>query len=210
MKILDISWPISSGITGYKNKGVAEAEFLKTFEKDNVRESMIRLKSHTGTHVDAPSHFMQDGATIDKTDLHSLVGSARVIDMTNIVDCITKEDLVAVADQIVPGDIVLFKTANSDNYPLDPFDTDFVYLEASGAQYLAGKKVKAVGIDYLGIEHSQPDHPTHIVLMRQEIPIIEGLRLGLVTPGEYFFCCLPLLTVGLEAAPARAILIQGM
>ena len=83
-----------------------------------------------------------------------------------------------------------------------------MYLEASGAAYLAEKKVKAVGIDYLGIEHSQPGHPTHENLLNADIVVIEGLRLHHVQPGSYFFVCLPLNMIGTEAAPARAILME--
>jgi len=90
----------------------------------------------------------------------------------------------------------------------DKFNPYFVYLEASGAVYLTEKKIKAVGIDYLGIEHSQPGHPTHEILMNADISIIEGLRLEHVKPDSYFFVGLPLYIIGLEAAPARAILIS--
>ncbi len=83
-----------------------------------------------------------------------------------------------------------------------------MYLEASGAKYLTEKKIKAVGIDYLGIEHSQPGHPTHETLMNGDVIVIEGLRLGHVQKGNYFFVCLPLNMIGLEAAPARAILMS--
>jgi arylformamidase len=73
---------------------------------------------------------------------------------------------------------------------------------------LAEKKIKAVGIDYLGIERNQPNHETHTVLMSNEITIIEGLRLDHVPEGQFFLWCVPLAVIGLEAAPARALLIQ--
>ena len=95
---------------------------------------------------------------------------------------------------------------NSDNKKLDFY---FVYLEFTGEEYLK-KKVKAVGIDYLGIERSQSGHPTHLTLMRADIGIIEGLRLRHVKEGAYFFVCLPLNTIGIEAAPARAVVISGV
>jgi arylformamidase len=72
----------------------------------------------------------------------------------------------------------------------------------------AEKKVKAIGIDYLGIERNQPDHATHTILMKHNIAIIEGLRLADAVAGDYFFICLPLNVIGLEAAPARAVLLR--
>ena len=92
--------------------------------------------------------------------------------------------------------------------PTAAFTYDFVYLEKSGAKYLAGKKVKTVGIDYVGIERDQPNHETHRFLLGNDIPIIEGLRLGKVKEGEYTLLCLPLAYKGMEAAPARAVLIK--
>lgn len=109
---------------------------------------------------------------------------------------------------IAEDDIVLFRTINSARPATEKFDPHFVYLEASGAEYLVEKKVKAVGIDYLGLEHSQPGHLSHIALMHADIAIIEGLRLQHVEPGEYLFICLPINTIGIESAPARAVLVR--
>ncbi len=207
MKIIDISWAISSATTGYKDKDVVQFEEIKTFAKDGVRESIIHLSSHTGTHIDAPSHFLKDGKTIDQMDLNSLIGPCKVLDLTIVTDKITREHLEE--HDIGRGDIILLKTTNSATSSIGKFDPHFVYLELSGAQYLTEKKIKAVGIDYLGIERNQPGHLTHLELMNHDVTIIEGLRLKNVDPGEYFLYCLPLYTLGLEAAPARAILIEG-
>jgi arylformamidase len=111
---------------------------------------------------------------------------------------------------IYAGDIILLKTANSSLGATALFNPSFVYLEASGAHYLQEKKIKAVGIDYLGIERAQPAHETHLQLMEHGITIIEGLRLQHVKQGRYLVCCLPLNAVGIEAAPARAVLIEGI
>ena len=166
----------------------------------------MHLSSHTGTHVDAPAHFIKDGITIDQIQLDRLVGQAIVLDLMYVLDGITRDDLVD--KKIKKGDIVLFKTVNSLTPATGKFTPHFVYLEASGAQYLAEIGVKAVGIDYLGIERSQIDHLTHTTLMHADIVIIEGLRLEFIAPGEYMCVCLPLNIIGLEAAPARAILIE--
>lgn len=210
MNVIDISWPISKATTGYKDRNVVEFEEIKNFTRDGVRETNITLSSHTGTHVDAPSHFLRDGKTIDQMSLDRFVGPCKVLDMMLVKEHITRNRLMEHDEEIIEGDIVLLKTSNSDKSPTEKFSPHFVYLEVSGAQYLIEKKIKAVGIDYLGIEHSQTGHPTHENLMHAGVSIIEGLRLGHVKPNPYYLVCLPLYTIGLEAAPARAILLSEL
>jgi len=208
MKIIDISWPISKATTGYKDRSIVDIQEIKNFNRDGVRETALHVSSHTGTHVDAPSHFLKDGKTIDEMRIDRFIGDCVVLDMTTCAERITRDCLMTHDNDIVEGGIVLLRTTNSDLNPTDKFSPHFVYLEVSGAIYKKKKKIKAVGIDYLGIEHSQPGHPTHENLMHKDIVIIEGLRLGYVTPGKYLFICLPLNVIGGEAAPARAVLVQ--
>ena len=208
MKIFDISWPISKATTGYKDRYIVGVDEIKNFNRDGVRETTIHLSSHSGTHVDAPSHFLRDGKTIDEVSLDRLIGDCVVLDMTTCAERITRDCLLAHENDITQDSIILFRTTNSDLSPTDKFSPHFVYLEASGAAYLAEKKIKAVGIDYLGVEHSQPGHPTHENLLNANIALIEGLRLGHVPAGKYLFICLPLNVIGTEAAPARAVLIS--
>lgn len=206
MIIFDISWPLSPESTTYKNKKDVVFEWQRTFQDDNVRESRIMLGSHAGTHVDAPAHFLPDGEFIEEVGLEQLVGWCKVLDLIKVNDKITAADLSNYG--IDSGDIILLKTKNSMRSPVDDFTHDFVYLDASGAEYLAEIGVRAVGIDYLGIERAQPEHDTHKILFSYGIPIIEGLRLLHVEPDVYFLFCLPLRIEGLEAAPARAILVK--
>ncbi|HXW85861.1 MAG TPA: cyclase family protein, partial [Candidatus Bathyarchaeia archaeon] len=174
MKIFDISWPITTATTGYKDREIVTFNDIKTFGKDAVRESAIHLSSHTGTHVDAPSHFLKDGKTIDQISLDRLIGPALVLDMTHVQEKITRDDLYEFDDQIDEGVMVLLKTENSAKQATEKFSPHFVYLEFSGADYLKEKQIGAVGIDYLGIEHSQHGHPTHTTLMHGDVAIIEG------------------------------------
>lgn len=205
MKIIDISWPISENMTTYKNKKVVEFKPAKEFEKDNARETILTLNTHVGTHIDAPSHFLKDGKTIDQIALEKLCGPCRVLDLTNVQESISEKDLEKF--DILENEIILLKTKNSSKSPSEEFDPLFIYLKADGAKYLANKKIKAVGIDYLGIERNQPGHPTHKALLEAQIPIIEGLRLEQVSKDTYNLICLPISLDGLDAAPARAILI---
>ena len=139
------------------------------------------------------------------SSLDRIMGRAIVVDLMTVIDAISADDLSRY--EINEGDIVILRTANSALTVTDPFDGTFIYLDASGARYLAEKKIKAVAIDYLGIERGDPEHTTHTTLMKADIVIIEGVRLSHVPAGDYFMICLPLALVGLEAAPARAILM---
>jgi arylformamidase len=208
MKLYDISWPISPAMTAYKDKKTVQFDRVKNFENDAVRESIITLGSHSGTHVDAPSHFMQDGQTIEHMNLRMLIGDCIVLDLTAVEGGIGRDHLED-AD-IQAGDIILLKTKNSVFDATAPFNPNFIYLAESGAHYLVERNIRAVGIDYLGIERGQLAHETHVQLFNAGITILEGLRLADVPAGKYFLCCLPLKIQGLEAAPARAVLISQL
>lgn len=208
MKIIDISWPISEKMTAYKDVRSIKLNHTKNIEKDGVSEWLVSMSNHTGTHVDGPAHFLSDGKTVDNVDLSKLVGPCRVLDCTSFSERITANDLTSF--NIKAGEIILCKTTNSLKNVNDPFLYNFVYLDHSAAQYLVSRNIKAIGIDYLGIERNQPDHETHKAFMYLDIPIIEGLRLGQVTPRGYFLCCLPLSIGGVDSAPARAILIENI
>ena len=205
-KIIDISWPISPDMTAYKDRSVVAFTSTKTYESDHAREATVLLGTHSGTHVDAPAHFLEHGQSLDQINLNCLIGPCKVLDLTNIQEKITAHDLYTF--DITENDRILLKTKNSFLDSNARFDSLFVYLEKSGAEYLVSKNIKSIGIDYLGIERNQSDHATHSILLEKNIPIIEGLRLGQVEPGEYILCCLPLALHGLEAAPARVVLLK--
>ena len=206
-KIIDISWPISEDMTTYKDRKLVEFKKNKKFPEDQVCDSSLTINSHVGTHVDSPAHFVEGGKTIEAISLQSVVGPCRVLDFSFLPETIQAKDLEKC--DIYPGEIILLKTKNSSLSPEQKFEKSFVYLERSGAEFLVSKRVKAVGIDYLGVERDQPDHATHIVLFKNEIVVIEGLRLDRVVEGKYFLCCLPLFVQKLEAAPARAVLVAN-
>jgi arylformamidase len=207
MQIYDISMTISSEMMVYKNKAdkKPELKFVKEIPFDSINESSISMNLHTGTHIDAAYHMDKEGQTIEKMDLTKLITSCRVIDMTQVKDGITKDDLAE--HDIQPGSFLLFKTLNSYQ---EAFSFDFIYLTKCGAEFLAEKNIIGVGTDALGIERSQPDHETHKILMGKGIIIIEGLRLKEVPPGDYCLCALPLKINGADGAPARVALINNL
>lgn len=204
MKFIDISWPITIGLTEYKNRNTFKIEHFATYQTRGFEESTICMGSHTGTHIDAPRHFIKDGKTINQITLDQLNGPCQILDLTFVEEKITKQDLEKF--KLEPDKIILLKTKNSFLEATAPFNPNFVYLETSGAEYLASLQIKAIGIDYLGIERNQPDHATHLAFLSKDIPIIEGLRLKEAVNNKYNLLCLPIKLENLEAAPARAVL----
>jgi arylformamidase len=167
--------------------------------------SFVSMGVHTGTHMDAPRHFIEDAATIDQMPLDATMGPARVIPIQDRKS-IGRQELEL--HDVQPGERVLFKTANSDQaWKTDDFDEDFIFIDKSGAEYLAERGVRLVGVDYLSVGgYKQDAVATHVALLGAGIWVIEGLDLGAVEPGAYELLCLPLKMIGSDGSPARAIL----
>ena len=208
MRTYDITLTISSDLPTWPGDPRVELERVSKIEEgSNANVSRVDMGVHTGTHVDAPYHFLQDGITVDKLDLSLLVGRAYVLHLPD-VDLITASVLEAA--QIPPRTRrVLFKTRNSDYWSQDhtDFRTEFVGLSEDGADYLVRRGVKLVGIDYLSIAPYKQSRPTHEKLLSGGVVIVEGLDLGEVSQGRYTIYCLPLKLANSDGAPARAILI---
>jgi arylformamidase len=204
MKLYDISMAIREDMQVYKNKAEKRPELknIQNFQTAKNYETRISMDAHTGTHVDAPLHMIENGATIETLPLESLVGPARVLDLTQVEEGIGRADLEPL--DIRPGEWLLFKTRNSLT---EEFDFNFVYLKEDGARYLREIGIKGVGTDGLGIERAQPEYGTHRTLMGNGITVVEGLRLKEVPDGHYFMVIAPLKLEGIEAAPARALLL---
>jgi arylformamidase len=172
---------------------------------DAATVSKMTLGVHTGTHMDAPVHFIRWKRTIDQIPLDATIGRARVISIRD-EKSIKREELLE--HGISAGERILFKTANSEHaWDSDEFDEDFIFIAQDGARYLAECGVRSVGVDYLSVGGYREDGPeTHQALLEAGIWIIEGLNLKHVEPGEYELVCLPLKLVGSDGSPARAIL----
>lgn len=205
VKILyDISMEISPDMAVYKGEEEKKPVIIvqSNHNSDNTYVSRISCDLHTGTHIDAPLHMIAGGETMDYFGLDKLLSDCRVLDLIDVEDGISESDLKRY--DILPGEVILLKTKNSfENRVLD-----FVYLTEGGAQYLVEKGVKGVGIDSLGIERSQKGHPTHKKLLSRGIFIIEGLVLKDVSSAEYILLLVPIKIAGVEAAPARAFLLE--
>lgn len=172
-----------------------------------VNVTFCRMVAHTGTHMDAPHHFLAHGRGIDSFPLEIGIGRARVIDMPN-VDVVTRKHLEGKG--IAKGERVLIKTRNSqaDWTTLD-FQENYVAIDSSAAQFLVDSGVVLVGVDYLSVGTYQGDNAeTHKTLLGNEVWILEGLALRDIPEGIYDFICLPLRIAGCDGSPARAVLRQ--
>ena len=174
---------------------------------DNANVSQISMSCHTGTHVDAPHHFMNNGKTVENLSLDLLVGRAYVLylpEVSQITASVLKH-----ADIPPRTRRLLFKTRNSDLWQdgHDEFEQDFVALSVDAAEWLVNRNVRLVGIDYLSIALYNLGIPVHTILLDAGMVIIEGLDLSRVSPGRYTLHCLPLKLGGADGAPARCVLV---
>ena len=202
---IDVSVTLKTGMVSWPGDPQARFTHDKDMERgDPCTVSLLEMGAHTGTHMDAPAHFVRGGIGIDNMPLGAAIGSARVIPIRDRKS-IKPDELVR--HRIRRGERVLFKTHNSDHaWDTDSFVEDFVYLSATAAQYLAERQVRLVGVDYLSVGGFRADGvETHQALLKAGIWIIEGLNLKRVRPGRVQLVCLPLKIVGGDGAPARAL-----
>jgi arylformamidase len=204
VEIIDISVPIRPAMIVYEGDPDVHLErVLSIADGASANVSRLDFGIHTGTHVDAPVHFIEGAAGAEALSLDVLVGDAYVVDATGI-ECVLDE--AALKELALPdgAERLLFKTQNSRLWELEEFSHDFVRLSGAGARYVLGRGVRLVGIDYLSIG----DEEAHVELLRAGVVPLEGLDLRGVEPGEYRLVCLPLRLVGSDGAPARAVLIR--
>ncbi|HKW46202.1 MAG TPA: cyclase family protein [Gemmatimonadaceae bacterium] len=206
---IDASVTLDSATTPvYEGDPGMRFEFTRDMRKgDFVTGSSYTLGAHSGTHIDAPMHFIRDGASIDQVSIERLIGPARVIDIPDSVQAIDARELARHNWHGVPR--IVFRTRSSRHGWLSQpkFHRDFAYIAPDAAQLLADAGVQLVGIDYLSAEQFGAKAPrTHQILLGKGIPIVEGLSLGDVSAGDYDLVVLPIKVGGHEAAPARAVL----
>jgi len=206
MKIYDISVTLSNSLPTWPGDPEIKIEKALDLAKgDPATVSRISMGSHTGTHLDAPGHFLRGGKTIDQIPPEVFLGKARVYELS-VSRRIDAEDLKRLSWEGVER--VLFKTRNSvECWNDEIFHEDFVHLCEDAAQYLVERGLKLVGIDYLSVEaFGSTSFPVHHTLLRNEVLPLEGLNLSQVEPGEYELICLPIKIKEGDGAPVRAIL----
>jgi len=210
MKFHDVSLAISDELPVWPgNPGVSMKQTSSILAGDNANVTQIQMGVHTGTHIDAPSHFEIDGKTIDQLPIELLIGACRVVEIPDSCNYIGPAEL---AKTDLRGVIrILFKTKNSKlwKYNKKIFQKNFIYLSKEGANFLIEHGIKLVGIDYLSVENfGSLDHATHHLLLRNQVVIIEGLNLSGIFEGEYDLIALPIKLKGADGAPARVILME--
>ena len=211
MRVIDISLTITPEMPVWpEDKPVDMHRVSKIEEGDIANVTYLAASAHTGTHVDAPYHFLPDGNTVEDLPLDALVGPVQVVQVTSNIEVITAEVLEQLKIEPVV-ERVLFKTSNSEIWkdPKAPFTKHFVALDESGARFLAERKMKLVGIDYLSISIFKEIQAPHEILLSSGMVILEGLNLREVNAGKYTLFCLPLKLKGADGAPARAVLVEG-
>lgn len=208
MHTYDITLPISTDLPVWPGDPDFELRRIESIAAGgNTNTSQIVMSAHMGTHVDAPDHFLGNGRTVEALPLNILSGRVYVLYLPD-VDLITA-DVLAKAEIPPRTRRLLFKTRNSEIWARGErkFRTDFVALSPDGAEYLVDRGFKLVGVDYLSVAPYKQSRPTHEILLRAGVVIVEGLDLSAVSPGRYTLQCLPLKLVGADGAPARVILI---
>jgi arylformamidase len=206
--IFDISVPIHPEMAVWAGDPAVVVERVKSMADgahDNV--SRIDLGVHTGTHVDAPLHFLADGVGVERVSLDALIGPALVVDATHLERHL---DANAMATLAIPDGIerVLLKTSNSELWASGRFETGFLGVTEDGARWLVERGVRLVGIDYLSIAPYGQSVPTHRALLGAGVAILEGTDLRGIEPSEYELICAPIRLVDADGAPARALLVR--
>ena len=201
MELIDVTVPIRPGMVTYPGDPLVQTELHSSIGRgDLVNLTRLDFGVHSGTHVDAPAHFLDGESGVEALPLDALVGPAAVVDARSVTDVLDRDALGRLELPDVPR--LLFRTGNSELWEQDVFAEEFVQLDGSGAEVLVERGVRLVGIDYLSIG----DEEAHRVLLGAGIVPVEGLDLRAAEPGPYEVLCLPLKLEGADGAPARVLL----
>jgi arylformamidase len=206
MEWIDVSVPLRDGMVHWPGDTPFERKMnMEISNGDLVNLSQVMGSAHTGTHMDAPLHFIPNARSIDTMPLSATIGPARVIGIED-AEAIKVSELAK--HNIASGQRILFRTVNSGRlWKTDLFHEDYVYINPESAEYLAAIGIQTVGVDYLSVGGFYTGNAeTHRALLGAGIWVIEGLNLEHVEPGSYEMVCLPLKLVGADGAPARAAL----
>jgi arylformamidase len=200
MKIHDVTVPLANGGPGYPGDPAVEVVPVARLS-EGAPYNLMRLSfgTHAGTHVDAPSHLIPGGATVDQLALSILVGKARVVDLSGS-ERVEREQLEALD---LHDDLrLLLRTRRARGA-----DDAGAHLSADAAAYLAQAGLKLVGIDSLSVDRpGAREFPAHLALLSAGVIVVEDLDLSQVEAGEYDMTCLPLRIEGADGAPARVVL----
>jgi len=206
-RYIDITLGLGPNLPTWPGHPPFELESLRSIASGaSSNVSRLSMSVHGGTHVDAPRHFFEDGAGADSLRLESMLGRAYVVYLPK-VDRVTSAELERAR---IPSRTrrLLIRTRNSDFWTVGeaPFHENFVGLDASAAQWIVAHHMQLVGVDYLSVAPWKEGRPTHEILLRADVTVVEGLNLQHVKAGRYRVLCLPLRILGSDGAPARVVL----
>ncbi|MBB4077546.1 arylformamidase [Lewinella aquimaris] len=208
----DVTYPIFEGMTGWPGQPETSYDTLSCIHcGDTARVSMLHFSSHTGTHMDAPSHFLAEGIDMARVPIEIGLGPMRIAE----IDCkaaVTPEDLLAYEGRtrpLEPGERLILRTPNSDKgfWPHKPFDEDYHGIGPAAAKLIVERRLLLIGVDYLSVGPFHEGNPqTHRALMGGNVWIIEGVDLRKITEGDYDMICLPLKLAGSDGSPIRILI----
>ena len=209
MKIIDISVPIDDKTPLWPGNVGPKIKSLSNIENGSVyNETSIEVNVHTGTHIDAPLHFIKNGQSIDRMNLSIFIGSVFIVYLPDVRE-ITAKDLEKIN---LPENVnrILFKTSNSLLWNRDnsEFEKEYVGITSDAATWLVEKQITLVGIDYISIATFKETVEVHNILLKEGIAVLEAINLVNVEEGNYKLVCLPIKITNAEGAPARAVLIK--
>ncbi|MFN2614757.1 MAG: cyclase family protein [Actinomycetota bacterium] len=208
MTIYDVTLGIHDGMLTWPGDPSVSLEPAKRIARgDPSNVSLLTLGTHTGTHVDAPFHFIDGAPGIDSLPPDVLYGDAVIVDMRGVEDTIGPDEVNTFPEGATR---VLMRTRNSELWktPSPPFPDFYVAMSPEGARAVVDRGITLLGTDFLSIEKKgSPGHPTHVTLLEAGVVIVEGLDLSGVEPGRYTIACMPLKLVGSDGSPARVFLI---
>jgi len=211
VQIFDVSIPISPQMPVWPGDPPVQIERVASINKgDPANLTRLSLGAHTGTHVDAPYHFFEEGLKVDQLPLSTLIGSAYVLEVYPKEKTITATDLASLGLPFT-AQRLLIKTDNSYLWEgeLLHFERDFIHLGLDAARWIVKRGIKLIGVDYLSVDSfDSGDKVVHHTLLGAGVVIIEGLNLSRVAQGVYQLYCLPLKILGSDGAPARVVLIK--
>ena len=204
MSFHDISLKLTGETLRWVTAPPFELEERRRMSKgDPNNSSSLNMSVHSGTHIDAPFHFVADGNTIDQLPLERFIGPALVY-AVEAERYITKEHVAGI--RLDGATRVLFKTKNSALLRKQEYDPDFVAISVEAAQSLVELGVELVGLDYLSVAHADEQVPVHRAFLDHGVVLLEGIDLSEVAPGRYELMCLPIPLGDSDGAPCRAVL----
>ncbi|WP_116108208.1 cyclase family protein [Lewinella sp. IMCC34191] len=210
----DVTYPIFENMTGWPGQPKTDLETLSCIHcGDSAMVSVLHMSLHSGTHMDAPSHFLAQGVDISQAPFEVGMGPVRIANVTPRAE-VTPEDLIAYEERTRPlekGERLILRTPNSDkaNWLQQPFDKEYHAIGPAAAHWISDKRLRLIGVDYLSVGPFHEGNPqTHRALLGAKVWIIEGVDLRRVKEGDYEMICLPLKISGGDASPIRILIKQ--